>query len=220
MLRIVIALALCSGAVAGAAPYSVSYEGNVLPEDDGWERFHGYDDNEADRYIDNGVLVIDSMHDGQVYDYVTHDASPATAMEPGELLVVEWRTYLAATEGRDAIFALILGDWTEDFTLGYDHVHLGWLRINVPVTPEVWHTYRIEMTPSYSYIFFIDAEPRVQASLFEVPDDREIIAFGDGAIGARSISHWDYVHCDVVPEPGTTVLLLVCVHGWIRRFLT
>ena len=120
-------------------PYSVAYEGNVLPEHDGWERFHGYGADEAIRYIDNGVLVIDSMHDDQVYDYVRHDASPATSMATDEFFVVEWRVLLAATESRDAGLSITLGDWTESFMLGSDRVRLSWLRINVPVAPAVWH---------------------------------------------------------------------------------
>ena len=72
VLLLFVAAVLASPAVA--TPYTYTYEGNALPEDEGWERHWGNDDGShegtgAVRTIADGILTMDSMYSLRVYDY-------------------------------------------------------------------------------------------------------------------------------------------------------
>jgi len=84
---------------AGAEPYWYAYEGNDLPENEGWQRFWGNDDGpfEGDgaiRTVENGILTMDSMYSQRVYDYACHYLYGELDPDPGELFVAEWRVYV------------------------------------------------------------------------------------------------------------------------------
>ena len=97
-------LAAALSAPAVATPYTYTYEGNALPEDEGWERRWGNDDGayEGDgavRTIEDGILTMDSMYDLRVYDYNCHYLYGELDPDPGELFVAEWRVYVEDWEG-------------------------------------------------------------------------------------------------------------------------
>lgn len=53
---------------AWATPYWVAYEGDDLPENQGWDRYY-YEPQPSSRTIDNGVITYDSSASELTYDY-------------------------------------------------------------------------------------------------------------------------------------------------------
>ena len=66
-----------------------------MPENEGWERitYNG----QANRYIEDGALVIDSLHDVHVEDLAKMERWMDP--EPGETFVAEWRLMVDERSG-------------------------------------------------------------------------------------------------------------------------
>ncbi len=76
---------------AGAEPYWITYEGNDLPENEGWNRYWGNADGEyqgggAIRTIEDGVLTMDSLYDPWVWDWAYIERPGQMDPELGETL--------------------------------------------------------------------------------------------------------------------------------------
>ncbi|MBU0641599.1 MAG: hypothetical protein KKB50_22295 [Planctomycetes bacterium] len=91
-------------ATAGADEYWMTYEGNDLPENEGWDRSWGDDQGAfhgdgAYRAADNGILTVDSLYDLRVYDYAYLELPGQVDPDPGEVFVAEWRLLVDETIG-------------------------------------------------------------------------------------------------------------------------
>jgi hypothetical protein len=136
---------------AGADPYWIAYEGNDLPENEGWTRYWGNQDGEyqgsgAVRTIEGGVLTMDSSHDPWLYDFVQVRRIGETDPGPGERFVMEWRLRVESADG-------YVGD--PPITIKSDHGRIAgfvyqtdeiWAfyegDTTIPITPGILHDYR------------------------------------------------------------------------------
>ncbi|MBU0641457.1 MAG: hypothetical protein KKB50_21565, partial [Planctomycetes bacterium] len=210
--------------VAGAEQYSITYEGNDLPEQEGWDRRWGNDQGAfqgdgAFRTVENGILTMDSLYDLRVYDYAYLELPGQIDPDPGELFVAEWRVmvhevlgdHYDATLGVSSDSAMQLG-----FGLFPDHIESVFEdNVSIPVTPDVFHEYRVLSWDMQTYELYIDDELARQGTFWQGALESKL-AWGDGVRGAASLSHWDYVRFNVVPEP-CSLVLLIGTSVWVGR---
>jgi hypothetical protein len=216
MLTFVLAALGLLVAQAGAEEYWITYEGNDLPENEGWERHwgnrQGAHQGGAIRTIDDGVLTLDTLYDEGAYDFAKLVLPGQFTPGPGETFVVEWRGMVDETLGDhyDAAVGLRSDDaWTVGFGIFTDHIVSKWDdNVSIAIAPGVFHDYRILSTDMRSYALFIDDElahegPFVQRVM------ASSIGWGNVVSGASSRSHWDYVRFGIVPEPCSISMFLV-----------
>jgi hypothetical protein len=153
-LRISLALALTLYAFpvsATAEPYWITYEGNDLPENEGWERHWGNDEgaHEGDgaiRTVEDGILTMDSLYDLRVYDYACHYLYGELDPDPGELFVAEWRGLVDEVLG-DHYDAKVGISSDDDWQLGIacfpDHILSKFEDVEIPIEPGMFHEYRV-----------------------------------------------------------------------------
>lgn len=209
-MRAIIILALLAAMLTSpalATPYWIAYEGNDFPENEGWTR--GFSAGGANRYIEDGALVIDSRSSTAIYeDYQWLGISDPL---PGELFVAEFRVRVEyQSPWYDASFAVIR-DMPEGellLRLAPDDVYIWRERERIAVG-NGWHTYRIESHDMLSYDLRVDGVLAYQGAFETNTFLRSFVLFGDTAVGSSSLSRWDYVRFGVVPEPATTIFLFV-----------
>ena len=168
--RMLFTVAAAPGALvaqAGAEPYWLTYEGNDLPENEGWTRYWGNQDDEyqgdgAIRTLEDGVLTIDTLHDPWIYDYNWIDRPGEFDPEPGELLVMEWRLEVDEVGGVWCGPGVSLASderWRAGFAFHEDYI---WSFFEddafIPITPGVFHEYRFVSSDLRSYELYIDGE--------------------------------------------------------------
>jgi len=197
-----------------------------LPENEGWERHWGNDDGShegegAIRTLADGILTMDSMYDLRVYDYACHYLYGEVDPEPGELFVAEWRVYVEEWVGDygapDSRVCVCSDDgWLLALGLFPDHVESQYEDgVNIPITPDVFHDYRLLSWDMRAYELYIDDELARVGSFWDGTLCSKF-AWGDGVRGAASLAHWDYVRFGVVPEPSSALMLMtayVCAGG-------
>jgi hypothetical protein len=214
------------GAAAAATPYYVGFEGDRMPEEvPGYVRHFG--GGGATRSIEtdpNGTsyFVSDSRASGWIWD--TGYCARQINCAPGELFLAEWR--LAVVDNLDyyntgLIFARD-GRGTLFFSYSIDHIisqrENYW---SYPITPHVFHTYRIESWDMVNYRLWIDGDV-VRDGWWDLDSINEsFVSFGDEAYGnvhSGALAKWDYFRFAVVPEPASLCsLLLVCVCAAAHR---
>jgi len=210
---------------AGAEPYWYAYEGNDLPENEGWERFWGNDDGafEGDgsiRTVENGVLTMDSMYSLRTYDYACHYLYGELDPDPGELFVAEWRAMVEESEGdgRDSMMVVATDEAMQlAFGLFPDHIESKWEDdVTLPVSPGEFHDYRIESWDMQTYDLYIDDALAHQGTFWQGLLLSKF-AWGDGVRGASSLAQWDYVRYGVLPEPCSITLIIIMCACATRR---
>lgn len=220
MIRIC-AIVLTTLAVVSPAPadeYWVAYEGNNFPENVGWNRT--FTAGGATRRIEDGALVIDSTESRDISDW--YQTTEISDPGPAELFIAEWRVRLDQFDRYDALFT-IARDTTPGhtaFLFGDDNVWILTDSIVIDVEPYRWHEYRLTSRDMDSFDLFIDGK-FVHAGSFESQSFlQSFVAFGDGGVGASSLSRWDYVRFGVVPEPSSaTMWMLILFHLRTWRFV-
>lgn len=197
----------------------LSYEGDIFPEDMGFERFHIY---EPERWIDDGWFFqhIDAdgasggPYDGD-YDRYEHDLSAFV----GDPFFVEWCLMSDAPDSEvhfhngGARMILNAPGLTYHFNMSSG---LALILRGYPypteyfdIEPGVPHSYRLEVYGGDYFEFRIDGavmdfgEPE---DVFPTPDAE--LFFGARYYQSEHTTQWDYVHFGAIPEP-TTGLLLV-----------
>ena len=201
---------ICAPAVR-AEPYWIAYEGDVFPEEDGWDRHYG-DGHEppesfAERSIEDGIFVLDSLHDDQIHDYymIERQVDPA----PGEMFVGEWRAKVDPGSGIVDTGIGVARDSPPghvEFHLTPDGVYIGNVVFPfafIPYEPDVFHEFVFRSEDMQSFELELDG-----ALVYTGPfDDNSLLSgffgFGDGATGDASRQSWDYVRFGVVPEPAS-----------------
>jgi len=201
---------------AGADEYWLTYEGNDLPENEGWERHWGNDEGaqEGDgaiRTLEGGILTMDSLYDLRVYDYACHYLYGEVDPDPGELFVAECRVKIDQAIGDmyDSTFSICSDDRMQlAFGLFPDRIESIWEdNVTLSVSPDMFHEYRVFSWDMLTYELYIDGDLVHEGTFWQGWLDSKL-AWGDGVRGAASLAHWDYVHFGVVPEPSSLTMLL------------
>jgi len=224
-ISLTLASILCAfTASAIAEPYWITYEGDDFPENEGWTRIradeNGYDQGGAQRSIEDGVLVLDSLRDPLIWDCYRIDRP--IDPDPGGVFVAEWRVKITETVGdEDAGLAFARDDlgtltflYTANEVISYRE---DW---HYPITPYVFHTYRIESSDMISYSLWIDGQYARDGEWDLISWNQSFVLFGDIHRGgvSTSCSEWDYFRFGTVPEPtGVTVLVAVALVVSRRR---
>jgi len=208
-------------ASATAEPYWIAYEGNDFPENEGWTRVYGDGhwppQDEPDRWIENGELVIDTLRDDQLWEYYER-----LLLDPadGEVFVAEWRfrsELLYGTRDNGVVIARQGVPGFAGFQVTANGVLVRVDDVTLPVDPSVYHEYQFQSADMVAYDLFIDGE-HAYAGMFETDTFLQgFIAFGAGTQGASSVSHWDHFRFGVVPEPATGILILATGVNVIKR---
>ncbi len=213
-------------AQGGADQYWITYEANDLPENEGWDRRWGNDDGPfhgdgAYRTLENGILTMDSLYDLRVYDYACRYLYGEFDPGPGELFMAEWRLKVDETigDGYDAKVGISSDDaWQLGIGCFPDHIISKFEDgVEIPITPGVFHEYRVLSWDMQTYDLYIDGDLAHQGTFWQgaLPSK---FGWGDCVSGAANLSHWDYVRFGVVPEPASVLMLItLCVCAWRSR---
>ena len=181
----------------------------------------------ATRYIEsdgqgNNHLVIDSYSNWHVSDYADYYRQ-MDPDGPNERFFCEWRVLISATHANADHGLTIAADDMHMINYGYlmNAIWDGFDGWTAPITPGVFHAYRIESADMVSYRLYIDGSLARVASWFEGLA-HGYAGFGDEALGGQtgSTSSWDYFRFGVyeVPEPFSALLIVgMCVCGGRRR---
>ncbi|MEW6251637.1 MAG: hypothetical protein AB1716_13400 [Planctomycetota bacterium] len=204
------AVAAWAGSVR-AEQYWIRWEGDDLPENQGWTRVWGnwqgqYQGPGAYRTLENGVLTYDSLYDPGVYDYNEIRRIAATDPQSGEKFSMEWRLrveQVTAWAGDPTVVVSSDDAWVFALWFAYDTAYSsfeGWAE--VPFTPGVFHTFIFVSPDMRTYELFVDGELRRTGTLRRSVGPSQV-AWGEGVQGVASVHHWDYFHFGVF-RPGDT----------------
>jgi hypothetical protein len=211
--------------LAAASVYADGYykrydADDAFPEGEGWwRRFHD-PEQQLERELTGGTLLIDSRASGLIFDNYTV-ADPALEPGPGEILEITWRMRMLDGVTEEDLSDVSLNvtnpmDAYVSLQLGMDFVADPGNQPSVPpqmypVAPVEWHTYRLVTADMQEYDLFVD-EAFAFGGVFHgvsiTPGAH--VTWGDVTMGAlTSLSEWDFVEVRVVPEPGGASGILV-----------
>jgi hypothetical protein len=215
MYRIGVALVLLAWGAWGvrADEFYLHYDGNDFPENEGWNRFAT--DPPVVRSLWEGRLGLNAYGDISTAEYYSTDPHSFSVCD-GEFLRVAWRmvTTRTGTGGatpsdvsiwvaneEQAAAVIWITPWfvSDGDYCNYEHI--------VPIAPREFHTYELLSHDLRSYDLFIDETLAFQSSFREWYPFPNWVAWGDTVIGMASVSSWDYVTVQVVPEPHSAVTL-------------
>jgi hypothetical protein len=212
-------------AAAQAEPYWIAYEGDDYPENCGWNRAYGDGvhvppQDEPDRWLDDGVLWVDTSRNPLLWEYyeIDRQINPGS----GELFVAEWRVMLDLHSGLFDGTVVIARDGVPGdvaMTLLNGYLLLKNEDVLIPITPGQFHEYRFQSWDMEGYELYIDGQLSYVGQFWTVTPLDSFVAWGAGVQGASSTSGWDYFRFGVIPEPSSFVLVLgalVC-HGGRQR---
>ncbi len=198
-----LAVSALGGSIALADPYWISYEGDDLPETEGWERtvYAGGDQ----RSIQDGTLVLDGRASIDIADFYR---MPISDPDPGELFVAEWRVWVGDIPGYPDPGIAVTSSGHGALVLAYqeDRIYSLLEGVYIYFTPDIFHDYLLTSSDMLSYDLYIDGT-FTYAGVFVGPFPQSWTAWGDTTQGASSLSYWDYVRFGVVPEPSAGLLL-------------
>jgi hypothetical protein len=195
---------------AAAEPYWVAYEGNDLPENEGWTRTFCDADGVvgqggAIRTIEDGVLVLDSRESVWIVDF--YQMWRPISLVSGESFEMQWHVKFDEVE---PYFDLGISVFADNYrAVGFNFTESTIISgfeqdVTIPFEPHVYHSYILRSNDMLTYELLIDGET-VRIGQFQPVFEAGRVGWGDTVQGGRSLSHWDYLRFGVVPEP-TTVL--------------
>ena len=224
-------LCICSAVLgslipsAGAEPYWIAYEGNDLPENEGWTRNWGdwggqYNGDGAIRTVEDGILTTDSLFDAGVYDYAFVDRPGQVDPDPGETFVMEWRVLVEETSGEPAWDTVISVTSNYAWNLGFgmypDAIISSYEDVTIPIEPGVFHEYRAVSVDMLAYELYIDGTLALTGSFWDGLGEGSF-GWGDSGQGVASRVQWDYCRVGVIPEPSSILLILMLCASRVRR---
>jgi hypothetical protein len=219
---LVLKLLLVAGVPALATPWWEAYEGDVFPEDQGWKRVHG--SIPAQRWIDNGVLFIDSRADVRIYDgyemVFGHPVDPGL----GETFVLRWR--LKVDEEHGPFYDAEIGITSDEagpntfyaaaFGFAEDRVFDAYqLNLWTPFEPGVFHDFEMRSSDMRAYLLYIDGALAMTGAFTEVFGPARV-AWGDGVQGSTSLTEWDNVRFGVVVPEGSALSSALLIGAFLR----
>lgn len=175
-----------------AEPYQVAYEGDVFPEQDGWDRFTS--NGGVDRLIVGSVFRL-SSNDFMTADQYDMFMNNQLNAGPDEVFYVEWRLRLCPDPGLADVKVFVgLDNGERDVSLAYSADHFTSFHDDntVFIDTTVFHTYRIQSFDMFDYDFFVDGE-LAYSGFFDPPGiASSLVNFGDCCVGQASCSEWDF----------------------------
>ncbi len=210
---------LCAALLAARARgerYWVEYDASCgqFPEEVGWTRHWGDEFGShhggAERRLEDGALVLDSLASDRIYDYYEVDR----LIDPGfgERFVAEWQLRVdEPSDDCDAQVVIARDDPPGHVAIEFatDGLHIPTEHLTLPVDPGVFHAYRFESNDMQAYALYLDGALLHEGLFQEISLLQSFVGFGDGAQGARSLSRWNYFRFGAVPEPSACALAAV-----------
>jgi hypothetical protein len=206
---VAIGLAALFAAPAWPEQYFVGYEANgVYPEAEGWTRYAYL--GGATRYFDEGALVLDAGGNttiGEGYAWFRPGE-----LDPGsdEVFVAQWRLRVDQLQGLvDPVVAVYSDESraaTFDFSL--NRVHVPGAGFVATFAPGLFHLYEFRSADMLRYDLFLDGTLVYSGDFTSPALNTSFVAWGDGTLGAASVTRWDYFRFGVTPEPCTLWLVL------------
>jgi hypothetical protein len=187
---------------ASAEPYWITYEGNDFPENEGWTRHTGA--GGAQRWIEDGALVLDGRDDIMIYDAYT--MSRPIDPEPAELFIMRVRLKVdeLAAGPFDPVFAVTSDEsWRIGFELSETRIfNLDDPDMSASFEPGVFHCFEVRSWDMRSFELLIDGDLALTGPFTHIISASRV-SWGDQVEGAASLSRWDYFEFGVVPEPSS-----------------
>ena len=211
--------------VSQAEEYWYSYQGNDFPENEGWSRFYGDENGPyqggAERSIEDGIFIVDSLRDTMVFDSYRMERS--LDPEPGELFVMRWRLCVdEAISSVDPVVSVFSNEYRAaafEFSETYvaNTFEYG---TRAEFEPGVFHDFQFMSSDMTSYELYIDGILAMSGMFFDVFECSRV-GWGDGIQGGRSLSRWDSFEFGVVPEPACgylcVALLMIVMKNRVSR---
>jgi hypothetical protein len=195
---------------AAATPYLIAYEGDVYPEQAGWERY--ITGGGVNRSLDNGIFTLQAVNpapDGGSDQYI-YDMQEQLNPDPGEFFFAEWRVRLAPDSASSDVHVLIVPDNQERAFYGVYATTLfadTWQYPTAYLDTTVFHTYRLESFDMVNYTMFIDGDIVWQNEFCPGTTQSSLVRWGDGGVFGASGSQWDFFRFGVaVPEPASCMM--------------
>lgn len=213
----IVCFAIAIAPAAPAAPYWVAYEGDVFPEQAGWDRQNSPD--ESIRSIEDGIFILDTRTNDEMFDFyrIERPIDPG----PGEFFIAEWR--LRVVENNGSIYGdagvTIAPDIEGALAFRYfeDAVNSTREAWSFPIHPGVFHIYRLESSNMRDYELRIDGT-FVRTGVWDANSLlNSFVAFGDGVYPSSSLTEWDYMRFGVIPEPASWSSFLALMLSLRRR---
>jgi len=205
---------------AVASPYWIAWE-DGWPEEQGWRRVWRY--KEAQRWLEDGTLVIDSRESVDIQDYYRKDMNGTLDPEQGkEIFLLQWRAKVSVVIGHSDPGVEVFSDgaWGAFFALNADTIYTSDGK-KASFAAGVFHEFAFQSADMRNYELSIDGVPRLTGVFFKSISTSRM-SWGDMVAGAASLHRWDYFRFGVlVPEPSSlaiwAALALLCVKRWLRR---
>lgn len=197
----------------------VAYEANSLPEDAGWFFAVPPQPSRYTMFVEDSVLIIDAEADSV--------ASPVYELPisvPDDNMFYEWSTRVSNDDGYTHF-----GFWLHGYGSPYSsRVSVGSRSgslflsmqantsepdayyLNTTITPEEFHTYRIESQGTL-YTFYLDGVPLMTQELVPASGLIAELQFGftKNLPNIHTRGEFDYIRMGIVPEPGTLAFFLI-----------
>jgi len=206
MLMFVMAALGVLAAQAGAEQYWIAYEGNDFPENEGWWRIYSgggaeYSGGGAERWIEDGMLVLDGLADlgiNDLYGYNQYPIDPG----PGELFVAEFRFAIdEIVSGPDPGIALFSDDsWAVALSFSDDSIRSELENETFDFDFVGFHSFRLTSSDMRDYTLEADGEV-IREGVFDQVISASQLRWGDAIEGGASLTRWDHMRFGVVPEP-------------------
>ncbi|MBU0639351.1 MAG: hypothetical protein KKB50_10845 [Planctomycetes bacterium] len=217
---LIVTFVLAAAATAAADPFYLRYDPDEgrFPEQEGWGRYWDDPEDKLVRSAENGVFRLDTRGSYSIFD-LYEAVSPAFALGASEELRVRWEmetlqtdqwshrsdVCVAIANESHAFVQLFLAPSyvSEDELPGGEPERLYWFE------PAARHAYEFITLDMETYALYVDGALAF-GGVFHDYAWREVprVAFGDAIIGRTSLSEWEYVEVEVLPEPATRVLVL------------
>jgi len=221
-----LAVIVCSSVLGVARAEVISYTGDVLPEEAGFEHEFVYD---PARWVSGGWFfeeIDQGGGSGGPYDGDFDTQRFSLGSFAGSPFFIEWRMLTDAPDSEvdlhnGGAFLILAGGAgvTYHFNIasGLARILRGYPypTLYFAIEPGVPHTYLLEVYGSDYFEFRIDGvlmDPGLPEGLYPVPGS--YFVFGARYYLSPHTSQWDYVRFGTIPEPGTGVLLLAGA-GWL-----
>ena len=128
--------------------------------------------------------------------------------EPGELFLMRWRRKVdEVTMGHSDPHVGVFSDesWSVGFRFSETHVfNVDDLGMSASFEPGVFHLFELRSWDMRGFELSIDHTVALTGDFVHVITASKI-AWGDGIVGAASLSSWDYFEFGVIPEPSGAV---------------
>lgn len=205
---------LLLSAPAAADAYRVSYRGNAMPEQTGWQYYWGNEqgyfqgdppDRQIVEYAGNSLLRIDTSHDPLNFAYFKWARPNALDPAPGELFFAQWRLQVVEVTSQPLDSAVGVHS-DEGWSVGFDFTETlvrnsYFPHLSAAIAPGCFHDYVLLSEDMRLYQFFVDGELAFEGPFLSPSGGeqyRSWVGWGPGELGGSDIAEWDYFQFGVI----------------------